>query len=114
VIDADTHVDECESTWAALEGSPYEKYVPVTVNLPPEVTNHAGFRGSCERMWLVEDKMQNRAIRDEVNHPRRVYRELEDVPGRLAHMDEMGVDVQVIYPPSSSAMPPTMPRRNGP
>ncbi len=98
VIDADTHVDECESTWAKLEGTDYEKYIPLSVNLPPEVNNHAGFRGSCERMWLVEDRMQNRAIRDEVNHPLRVRRELEDVPGRLAHMDEMGVDVQVIYP----------------
>ena len=98
VIDADTHVDECESTWAALEGTEFEKYIPVTVNLPLEVNSHAGFRGSCERMWLVEDRMQNRAIRDEINHPLRVYRELEDVPGRLAHMDEMGVDVQVIFP----------------
>src|SRR5262245_62548719 len=37
-------------------------------------------------------------IRDEVNHPPRVLRELEDVPGRLAHMDKMGVAVQVIFP----------------
>ena len=35
---------------------------------------------------------------DEVNHPPRVLRELQDVPGRLAHMDKMGVDVQVIFP----------------
>ena len=114
VIDADTHVDESESTWAKLKGTPYEKYIPVTVDLPSEVDNRAGFRGTNNRKWLVEDRMQNRAVRDEVNHPLRVRRELEDVEGRLAHMDEMGVDVQVIYPPSSSAMPPTMPRRNGP
>ena len=74
VIDADTHVDECESTWEKLEGTPYEKYIPLTVNLPPEVNNHAGFRGLDNRMWLVEDRMQNRAIRDEVNHPLRVRR----------------------------------------
>jgi predicted TIM-barrel fold metal-dependent hydrolase len=98
IIDADTHVDECESTWAGLEGTEYEKYIPITVNLPPEVTKHAGYRGLDNRMWLVEDHMQNRAIRDDVNHPLRVYRELEDVPGRLAHMDEMGVAVQVIFP----------------
>jgi hypothetical protein len=98
VIDADTHVDESESTWAKLKGTPYEKYIPVTVDLPPEVNNRAGFRGSNNRKWLVEDRMQNRAVRDEVNHPLRVRRELEDVEGRLAHMDEMGVDVQVIYP----------------
>lgn len=98
VIDADTHVDESESTWAKLEGTPFEKYIPVTVNLPPEVSQRAGFRGSTIRKWVVEERMQNRAVRDEVNHPLRVRRELEDVPGRLAHMDEMGVDVQVIFP----------------
>jgi predicted TIM-barrel fold metal-dependent hydrolase len=98
VIDADTHVDECESTWEKLEGTPLEKYIPVTVNLPPEVSKRAGFRGITSRKWYVEDRMQNRAVRDEVNHPLRVRRELEDVPGRLAHMDEMGVDVQVIFP----------------
>jgi predicted TIM-barrel fold metal-dependent hydrolase len=47
---------------------------------------------------VVEGRLQNRALRDEVNHPPRVRRELEDVPGRLAHMDAMGVDVQVIFP----------------
>ncbi len=98
VIDADTHVDESESTWAKLEGTPYEKYIPLTVNLPPEVSERAGFRGLTSRKWVVEDRMQPRAVRDEVNHPLRVRRELEDVPGRLAHMDEMGVDVQVIFP----------------
>jgi predicted TIM-barrel fold metal-dependent hydrolase len=98
VIDADTHVDESESTWAKLEGTPFEKYIPLTVNLPPEVSQRAGFRGITSRKWYVEDRMQNRAVRDEVNHPLRVRRELEDVPGRLAHMDEMGVDVQVIFP----------------
>jgi predicted TIM-barrel fold metal-dependent hydrolase len=98
VIDADTHVDESESTWAKLEGTPYEKYMPSTVNLPPEVAKRSGFRGSTTRKWVVEDRMQNRATRDEVNHPLRVRRELEDVEGRVAQMDEMGVDVQVIFP----------------
>ena len=98
MIDADTHVDESEDTWAKLEGTPYEKYMPVTVSLPPEEAKRAGFDSVNCRRWLVEERLQNRAIRDEVNHPLRVRRELEDVPGRLAHMDEMGVDVQVVFP----------------
>ncbi len=98
VIDADTHVDESESTWAKLEGTPYAKYIPVTVTLPPEEARRAGLNPTNSRRWVVEGRLQNRAIRDEVNHPLRVRRELEDVQGRLAHMDEMGVDVQVIFP----------------
>ncbi len=98
VIDADTHVDESEATWEKLEGTPYAKYIPVTVTLPPEEAKRAGFNPTNRRSWLVEGRLQNRAIRDEVNHPLRVRRELEDVQGRVAHMDEMGVDVQVIFP----------------
>ncbi|MFN0069898.1 MAG: amidohydrolase family protein [Chloroflexota bacterium] len=98
VIDADTHVDESEDTWKKLEGTPYEKYIPVTTTLPAEEAKRAGFNSANRRSWVVEGRLQNRATRDEVNHPLRVYRELEDVPGRLAHMDTMGVDVQVIFP----------------
>lgn len=98
VIDADTHVDESESTWERLQGTPFEKYMPLTVHLPPEAADQAGFRGRTTRKWVVEDRLQNRAERDEVNHPLRVRRELEDVAGRVAQMDEMGVDVQVIFP----------------
>ncbi len=98
VIDADTHVDESEATWKKLEGTPYAKYIPVTVTLPPEEAKRAGFSPTNIRRWVVEGRLQNRAVRDEVNHPLRVRRELEDVQGRVAHMDEMGVDVQVIFP----------------
>lgn len=98
VVDADTHVDETEDTWASLAGSRYEKYMPVTTHLPPEAEKRFGFRGQASRMWVVEGRMQSRAVRDEVNHPLRVYRELDDVLGRLADMDKMGVGIQVIFP----------------
>ena len=98
VIDADTHVDECEETWKKLEGTQYAKYIPVTVMMSPDEAKRAGYTATTSRSWVVEGRLQNRAIRDEVNHPLRVYRELQDVPGRVAHMDKMGVDMQVIFP----------------
>jgi predicted TIM-barrel fold metal-dependent hydrolase len=98
VIDADTHVDECEETWKQLDESPYAKYIPVTISMPPEEAKRAGYNATTSRCWVVEGRLQNRAIRDEVNHPPRAFRELQDVPGRLAHMDKMGVDIQVIFP----------------
>ena len=97
VIDADTHVDESESTWAKLEGTPYAKYIPLTVNLAPEEAKRAGFGLVNGRRWLVEDHLQFRPMRDEINHPPRVRRELEDVAGRVKQMDEMGIDVQVVF-----------------
>ncbi|HLG73457.1 MAG TPA: amidohydrolase family protein [Chloroflexota bacterium] len=98
VIDADTHVDESESTWSALEQGPWCKYIPATVTVAPHEAARTGLNATTSRSWVVEGRLQNRAIRDDVNHPPRVFRELEDVPGRLAHMDRMGVDVQVIFP----------------
>ncbi|MBM4298095.1 MAG: hypothetical protein FJ143_10180 [Deltaproteobacteria bacterium] len=98
MIDADTHVDESESTWKKLEGTPYAKYIPVTIAMPVEEAKRAGYNPTNSRCWVVEGRLQNRAIRDEVNHPPRVFRELEDVAGRLAHMDKMGVDAQVVFP----------------
>ncbi|MDE3078215.1 MAG: amidohydrolase family protein, partial [Chloroflexota bacterium] len=98
VVDADTHVDESEATWSALEDGPYSRHIPATVIVAPHEAARMGLNATTSRSWLVEGRLQNRAIRDEVNHPPRVFRELEDVPGRLAHMDKMGVDIQVIFP----------------
>ncbi len=98
MIDADTHVDECEDTWKKLEGTPFAKYIPVTTTMPPDEAKRAGYNATNSRCWVVEGRLQNRAIRDDINHPPRVFRELQDVPGRVAHMDKMGVAVQVIFP----------------
>ena len=113
VIDADTHVDESESTWAALEGTPHDKYIPVTVTISDEEAARAGFNTTTRRSWVVEGRLQNRAVRDEINHPPRVRRELDDVEGRLAHMDEMGVDIQVIFPTFFIRHNTRMPKPNG-
>ena len=97
IIDADTHVDESEATWEALKGD-LAKYLPVTVEPPQEEVSRAGLDASDARWWLVDGRLQSRKIRDEARHPRREYRELEDVPGRLADMDRIGIDVQVLFP----------------
>jgi predicted TIM-barrel fold metal-dependent hydrolase len=97
IIDADTHVDESDDTWLKMEGS-YDRYMPATVAPRPGEAPRPGFDPEQSRWWLFEGILMARAVRDEVHHPPRVRRELEDVPGRLRHMDEMGVDVQVVFP----------------
>ncbi len=92
VIDADTHVDECEATWAYLEGAD-AKFAPITV-MAPEGSGNAA-RG---RWWLVDGQFVPRAVRDAVHHPPQASRELHDVRVRLGDMDRMGVDVQVMFP----------------
>ena len=97
VIDADTHVDESEATWKSLEET-VAKYIPVTVVPPAEGLPQGVLNPSRSRWWFVEDRLQSRAVRDDVHHPARDKRELVDIPGRLEDMDRMGVDMQVIFP----------------
>ena len=47
IIDADTHVDECEETWKKLEGTPYAR--AFLVNLP----HNAGLLAAAEAYGCV-------------------------------------------------------------
>jgi predicted TIM-barrel fold metal-dependent hydrolase len=96
VIDADTHVDECEATWAHLEGAD-AKFAPVTV-MPPEGAPRDSANLTRGRWWLAEGQLIPRAVRDDAHHPPQAARELHDVQARLRDMDRMGVDVQVLFP----------------
>jgi predicted TIM-barrel fold metal-dependent hydrolase len=95
VIDADTHVDESEATWEYID-SAVAKHAPINVTRNPDAPTGTGPDGP--RWWLVGNRIQPRVIRDDAYHPSRERRELEDVPGRLADMDRMSVDVQVMFP----------------
>jgi predicted TIM-barrel fold metal-dependent hydrolase len=93
IIDADTHIDETEDTWGFMDPSehelkPYTGYPPnLDPNRPPT------------RYWMVDGHRQPRFIRDDKRSGTTVQmRELLDVPARIQAMDELGTEVQVIYP----------------
>jgi predicted TIM-barrel fold metal-dependent hydrolase len=95
VIDADTHVDECEDTWAHMTPDE-DKFRPVTVS---DATTERGGRPGYSRNWLIDGGLKVRRIRDDQRTGTTVdARELHDIQARLRHMDAMGVDVHVIYP----------------
>jgi predicted TIM-barrel fold metal-dependent hydrolase len=98
VVDADTHVDECEATWHSLAGGVNAKFAPFNVSRDVPTNAPAGPNPEQSRWWSVGGRLQPRVFRDEIHHPARVSRELDDVAVRLADMDRMGVDVQVIFP----------------
>lgn len=93
-IDADSHVDETEATWDYLEESE-SRFKPISLasGVPPNVGN----RG--DQAWLIDGEMLRRPVRDyrrtgtsaETN-------QLLDVEARLRHLDELGIDLQVLYP----------------
>jgi uncharacterized protein len=93
IIDADTHIDETEETWEYMQGSDLQ-FKPTTAYPTNQNPNMLS-----TRYWVIDGKRQLRFIRGDKESGTVVEsRELLDVQVRLKHMDELGTDIQVIYP----------------
>ena len=101
-IDADAHVVESEHTWDYMEAAD-RKYRPVIVRPSGEQGSEYWFIDGKIR-GLVRIVMTARELDEVADRTGRVMftpretREMENVEARLKHMDELGVDVQVLYP----------------
>ena len=89
VIDSDAHVLETNHTWDYMLES--ERAIRPRVVPTP---NDAASGGES---WLVDGTYIGKA-RNVGHDTSRESREMEDIKARLAHMDELDVDVQVLYP----------------
>jgi predicted TIM-barrel fold metal-dependent hydrolase len=101
VIDADAHVVESEQVWNYLEASE-NKYRPQLVTAP---------ENSQRQIWMLDGeclgpKFPSPNEQESAAHMKRFgrevatpvkARELSDVEQRLRHMDQLGIDVQVLY-----------------
>ena len=101
-VDADAHVVESPRTWDYLEPAD-QKYRPALFD-PND--------GSGRAQWVIDGKIRGLfrftfSKEDLVRRSQQVgrdmatsmeSRDLENVPARLRHMDELGIDVQVLYP----------------
>src|SRR6266550_7186695 len=101
VIDADAHVVESEQAWDYLEASE-EKYRP-TLKPSPENPHRQNwfldgedlgfkFPSPNERQSAAHFERFGREVATPVE-----AREVSDVRQRLRHMDELGIDVRVLY-----------------
>ena len=96
-IDVDAHVDETDTTWDFLAETD-RQHRPISTD--PGVPTVPGDRRP-HRLWLIDGGTRLRRWRDDVRTGTvQATRELTDIPARLAHMDELNVDVQVLYPPA--------------
>ena len=87
-IDADAHVLETEKTWEYMTGAE-SKFRPQVVGSTDG--------SSTDEYWLVDGTLRLKSRNVGKNTPM-ASRELRDVSTRLKHMDEIGVDIQVIFP----------------
>lgn len=94
-IDADAHVDETEATWEYTDEA-YRRFKPFSIDpgvptLPGDPRPH--------RRWVIDGHFGLRRWRDDKRTgTTQITRELVDIDARLRHMDELRVDIQVIYP----------------
>ena len=93
IIDADTHIDETDDTWEYMQEAdlPFKPTTAYPSNPDPKLPP--------ARYWVIDGKRQVRFVRSDKDSGTTVEtRELLDVKARLRHMDELGTDIQVIYP----------------
>ncbi len=95
-IDADAHVLETPETWSFLEGEEC-RHRPMIVSQTDgnERVNRAGV--VMRDFWAVDGGVHLKDSNVGEDTPRE-SRELTDVGARLRHMDELGIDIQVLYP----------------
>lgn len=84
-IDADAHVIETERTWDYMDDAEY-KFRPIIV----------ASQDGQKQFWLVDGRVTPRGPIN-VTIPEST-REMQDIESRLRHMDELGIDIQVLYP----------------
>jgi predicted TIM-barrel fold metal-dependent hydrolase len=89
IVDADAHVLESAATWSYLSKS--------EASFEPVVVTAAKRNGSMEEFWLADGILLPKSQNLGTDTPRE-SRELTDVAARLKHMDQLGVDIQVVYP----------------
>ncbi|HEX6512293.1 MAG TPA: amidohydrolase family protein, partial [Chloroflexota bacterium] len=103
-IDADAHVVESDHTWDYMDASEQQ--------FRPEIVCPPAREGRKNAYWYVDGKLRGLArpvmTAAEFSHlseqAGRVIdtpeeaRQMENVEVRLKHMDELGIDVQVLYP----------------
>ena len=95
-IDADAHVIETVQTWSYLEGDE-RRFTPqlMTQSFGAELLSNEG--SAVSEFWVIEGRAHGKDRNVGTNTPKEA-REMLSVAARLAHMDELGIEVQVLYP----------------
>lgn len=96
-IDADAHVIECEATFEYLEPQ-HRRYKPwITVKKTSDVKILDNKGGEQREFWVIDGRLQ--PMEGNVgSNTSKESREMANIASRLAHMDELDIDVQVLYP----------------
>jgi predicted TIM-barrel fold metal-dependent hydrolase len=95
-IDADAHVIESMATWAHLEGED-KRFLPVITEQISGAETHNSEGRLQREFWVINGRVHNRDRNLGLNTSEE-SREMREVAARLAHMDELDVDIQILFP----------------
>lgn len=97
-IDADAHVIESEATFRFLDPQ-YKHLEPIPITRKEsDAAEYAVDGRKLNEYWVIDGRLQPRQFNLGVNTTPKESREMTDVQARLSHMDELGIDIQVLYP----------------
>ncbi len=97
VIDADAHVIENDQTWSYLPEAA-RAYAPMVLRQVSGAFGQSN-RGNVSKEWVMFGTHSQPWDRNvDVERMDAASRELTSVAKRVAHMDELSIDVQVLYP----------------
>lgn len=95
-IDADAHVIETTQTFEFIDDA-YKKLRPMVVEQVSGSAVESNDGGVQKRFWVIDGRVQPMEGNIGSNTSEE-SREMRNVAARLAHMDELEIDVQVLYP----------------
>ncbi len=95
-IDADAHVLEQPATWEYMQA--HEKdFTPMVVTPVSGADEHGPQGNLLKEYWVVDGRIHHKQSNMDLNTTAE-SREFHGVKARLEHMDELEIDVQVLYP----------------
>ena len=107
IIDADTHISEGEAMWALIE-TPMQPRRPIMLSVPEDT-----WYGNRNAFWLIDGEIYPKPAgkgsfalvtpsAQRVQEGRKdstpQTREMTDIRGRLADLDKLHTEIQIIYP----------------
>ena len=96
-VDADAHVIETPMTFEYLEDSE-KKFTPLVVNQTSGAEQRSNEGNLRSEFWIVDNNVYAKDRNVESKISRAEWREMKDIEGRVQHMDELEIDVQVLFP----------------
>ena len=96
-IDSDAHVVECEKTFDYIDPEYFDLKPRVMVQKTTDVIQKDNEGFAQKEFWVIDGRLQPKE--GNIGHnTTKESREMADVQVRLDHMDELNIDVQVLYP----------------